>query len=94
MSRTDLQSESRPLLTSRPEKILQVGCRNADDFLRMPNGHLVVVGNCCRRENSKGRRVSKRRSSTDLLSHCDLNPRFSTTRDRQRRFPQIADKQQ
>jgi hypothetical protein len=48
---TDLHGESRPLLMSRPEKMLQVACRDPGDIARIPNGHVVVICNCRRRES-------------------------------------------
>jgi hypothetical protein len=36
---------------SRPEKMLQVACRHPDDIARIPNGHVVVICNCRRRES-------------------------------------------
>ena len=54
MPNSDPQSKSRPLVATRTKKMLHITDRNSDDLIRMPNGHVVVLGNIGRRKRVEG----------------------------------------
>jgi hypothetical protein len=45
VSSSNTQGESRPFLAPFTKKMLKVTNRDSADVVRMPDGHLVVLGN-------------------------------------------------